>query len=50
MLTNAEKVKRWRSNTKQKIVEAMGGKCQICGYNRCLAGLALHHKDPKQKD
>lgn len=50
MLTNAEKVKRWRNNTKQKIVEAMGGSCQICGYNRCLAGLAFHHKDPKEKD
>ena len=27
-----------------------GGKCQSCGYNKCLEALEFHHIDPKQKD
>ena len=27
----------------------LGGKCQICGYNKCLDALHFHHKDPSQK-
>jgi len=26
-----------------------GGKCQICGYNKCLAALHFHHKNPSEK-
>ncbi len=26
-----------------------GGKCQICGYNKCLAALHFHHKNPAEK-
>jgi len=48
--SQSEKVKLWRFNTKKRIVESMGGKCQICGYDRCLSNLALHHKDPTKKD
>lgn len=28
----------------------MGGKCAICGYNRCLSALDLHHLNPEEKD
>ncbi len=27
-----------------------GGKCSICGYNRCLSSLCFHHKDPSIKE
>ena len=27
-----------------------GGKCQCCGYNRCLGALEFHHIDPSSKD
>jgi hypothetical protein len=27
-----------------------GGKCEQCGYDRCLDALEFHHKDPAQKD
>lgn len=27
-----------------------GGKCAICGYNRCLLALEFHHLDPLEKD
>lgn len=50
MTVNSEKVKKWRLETKQRIVDSMGGKCQVCGYNRCLSNLALHHINPKEKD
>lgn len=28
----------------------MGGKCEKCGYNKCLDALEFHHKDPSQKE
>ena len=30
-------------------VEYKGGKCQICGYMKCVGALELHHLDPKVK-
>lgn len=50
MSKQSERVKRWRKATKSRIVEAMGGGCACCGYNKCYASLALHHLEPKQKD
>lgn len=49
-MSSSENVKKWRHRTKSKMVEAMGGKCQCCGYDRCKESLAFHHIDPKQKD
>lgn len=31
-------------------VEYKGGKCQYCGYNKCLEALDFHHLDPRKKD
>lgn len=39
-----------RAALKQQCVEYKGGKCSICGYDRCLRALAFHHSDPQQKD
>lgn len=44
-----KQVARYR-NYKIKAVEYKGGKCEICGYNKCFASLDFHHKDPTQKD
>ena len=33
-----------------KIKERRGGKCEHCGYNKCLKALEFHHLDPTQKD
>lgn len=30
--------------------ELLGGKCNKCGYNRCVAALDIHHLDPEKKD
>lgn len=27
-----------------------GGKCQVCGYDKCVGALEFHHIDPTQKD
>jgi hypothetical protein len=35
---------------KKKCVEYKGGKCIVCGYDKCLAALDFHHRDPKEKD
>ncbi len=45
-----EKVVRWRQNTKRKLVEYKGGKCIKCGYDKCIAALVFHHRDPSKKD
>lgn len=50
MQTSAERVKKWRSSTKKRMVDAMGGKCQCCGYAACTDALAFHHIDMNQKE
>jgi hypothetical protein len=34
---------------KQILVDERGGKCEQCGYDRCIAALQFHHRDPAQK-
>lgn len=38
-----------RKNSKEKAVELKGGKCQFCGYNKCVQALDFHHLDMSQK-
>ena len=47
---SSEKIKKWRHETKKRIIESMGGKCQICGYNKCNSALDLHHIKPEEKE
>lgn len=44
-----ERVAEWRRRAKARLVEEAGGCCEICGYDRCLAALQFHHRDPKKK-
>jgi len=39
-----------RNKLKDKAVEYNGGKCEICGYNKCNAVLSFHHNDPDKKE
>lgn len=43
-------VQKRRDLLKLKAVEYKGGRCERCGYNKCVAALDFHHKDPKEKD
>jgi hypothetical protein len=44
-----EAVVRWRRRKKSKLVAEAGGRCVLCGYQRCDAALQFHHLDPKTK-
>lgn len=35
---------------KEMAVEKKGGRCEICGYDRCIQALAFHHRDPSKKE
>jgi predicted transcriptional regulator len=50
MSKSSDKVKLWREKTKIRLVESFGGKCCICGYNKCMESLAFHHIDPSKKE
>lgn len=39
-----------RRSMKLQAIKMLGGKCCICGYDKCIDALEFHHKDPKQKD
>jgi len=43
-------VTKYRTKMKIKAVQYKGGKCERCGYDRSIAALEFHHKDPTQKD
>ena len=45
----AECVTKHRRKKKEQSVELYGGKCQLCGYNKCLRALDFHHIDPTTK-
>jgi len=47
---NKIKANRHRRNLKKKLVDYKGGKCEICGYDKCMRAMQFHHKDPSQKD
>lgn len=49
-LSNAEKVALHRQRVKQRLVRMFGGKCTQCGYDKCLAALGFHHRNPSTKE
>ena len=42
--------KKLRIDFKLELVLLKGGKCCICGYNKCIAALDFHHLDPSKKE
>ena len=50
MITTNTRVKQWRKRTKERMIDAMGGECQCCGYKTSSRALSFHHLDPTQKD
>jgi transposase len=45
----ADAVVRRRRKVKRLLVEEAGGKCNLCGYSRCIAALEFHHLEPSEK-
>lgn len=47
---SSEAVQRRREKTKELLLEYKGGKCEICGYDRCATALEFHHINPDEKE
>lgn len=45
-----EAVVRRRRRVKEILVKEAGGRCRLCGYDRCVAALEFHHLDPTTKE
>ncbi|MCK4793173.1 MAG: hypothetical protein KAV87_56100 [Desulfobacteraceae bacterium] len=39
-----------RKKVRQMSVEYKGGKCEMCGYDRCIDALEFHHRDLSKKE
>lgn len=46
---NCENVKKRHKKVKALLVEYKGGKCEECGYSKCLSALQFHHKNSTTK-
>jgi predicted HNH restriction endonuclease len=42
-------VAKRRLKVRQMAIDYKGGKCEICGYNKCVQALDFHHLDKSQK-
>ena len=49
-LCNSCNATRARIRLKQRSVDYKGGKCEKCGYNKCLRSLGFHHNDSTTKE
>lgn len=47
---SSESVDNRRRKLKHELVKYKGGKCEICGYDKCEAALEFHHLNPEEKD
>lgn len=45
-----DSVQKRREFLKEKAVIYKGGKCESCGYDKCIAALDFHHIDESEKD
>ena len=46
----SERVDDRRRKLKHELVQYKGGKCEICGYDKCEAALDFHHLNPEEKE
>lgn len=46
----SERVKIQRNRKKLWCVTYLGGKCKLCGYNKCVGALEFHHRNPEEKE
>lgn len=46
---NIDRVTLRRQKVKRELIQYKGGKCEICGYDKCDRALQFHHIDPSSK-
>ncbi len=49
-MCHSKTTRKSKTDIKKLCVDYKGGKCQCCGYNKCIAALDFHHLDPSEKD
>lgn len=47
---NYRRLKKRRTKIKEELVKYKGGKCERCGYDKCINALEFHHLDPSEKE
>lgn len=47
--SNSESVKKSQRRKKLQAIEAFGGKCQVCNYDKCINALEFHHINENDK-
>src|SRR3954447_6088259 len=40
---------RYPQKVKRLLVDEAGGRCAVCGYDRCIINLHFHHVNPDEK-
>ena len=48
-LARAQQISSLRRAMKKQAVKIKGGKCQKCGYNKCIDALHFHHRNSEEK-
>lgn len=48
--TRSDNITAKRRAIKKQLIKEAGGKCQKCGYDKCMRALEFHHLDPNEKD
>lgn len=46
---SSDNVTNRRRKIKEELVAYKGGKCEICGYDKCIDALTFHHINPEEK-
>ena len=49
-MSHAQAVTIKRRAIKKMLIEYKGGKCQHCGYDKCMRALEFHHLNPEEKN
>ena len=48
--SHSESITIKRRAIKKMLIDYKGGKCERCGYNKCMRALEFHHTNPEEKD
>lgn len=49
-MSHAQAITIKRRAIKKMLIEYKGGKCEHCGYDKCMRALEFHHLNPNEKD
>lgn len=47
--SKSETIIALRKAMKKQAVKMRGGKCERCGYDKCIGALQFHHRNPEEK-